>query len=167
MTAKKQLTLPRITTPRLELEPVSVALAEAVVAGDLSAVRAAEGWPHDGTERGLRNALRNGHTPGWFVVLDGEAIGDCGLHGDPNADGEVEIGFGLAAPFRGQGYGAELVTGLVAWLSAQEGITRIIARTAKDNAGSRRVLERAGLVAVGTSGERLTYATPTQRITPP
>lgn len=165
MTAKKQLTLSRITTSRLELEPVSVALAEAVVTGDLLGVRSAPGWPHDGTERGLRNALRNGRAPGWFVVLDGEAIGDCGLHGDPNADGEVEIGFGLAAPFRGHGYGEELVIGLVVWLSAQEGIRRIIARTTPDNIGSRRVLERAGFLAVGTEGEYLIYAMPTRGIT--
>jgi RimJ/RimL family protein N-acetyltransferase len=153
------LTLDRITTPRLVLEPVSVAQAQLVLDGDLSRLSPAAGWPHENTAAGLHNAMRHGHAPGWFVVLDGDVIGDCGLHGNPDDNGEVEIGFGLAEPFRAQGYGSELVAAMVTWLSAQDGVKRITARTEPDNVASRRVLERAGLAEVGAAdGGYLTYA---------
>jgi GNAT superfamily N-acetyltransferase len=139
------LTPTKIDTPQLSLAPVSEELARAVVAGDLSAVNAAEGWPHEDTVDGLRMALDRGHAPGWFVMLDDVVIGDCGVHGDPDESGEVEIGYGLAAPYRGSGYGSEMVVGISEWLLLQPGVRRVVARTVLEgNIPSRRALERAG-----------------------
>jgi RimJ/RimL family protein N-acetyltransferase len=133
-----------IRTDRLVLAPVSREVAEAVVAGDLSAVDAAEGWPHDDTLDGLKMALDLGHAPGWFVELDGVVIGDCGIHRDPDERGEVEIGFGLAAPYRGRGFGGEVVGGLSRWLLEQPGVRRVCARVLLENQPSQRVLQRSG-----------------------
>jgi len=147
------LTPTAIATPSLSLEPVSLEDARAVMAGDMSAISAGEGWPHDGTFDGLRHALDGGHAPGWFVVLDAIVIGDCGTHGDPDPEGEVELGFGLAAPYRGRGYGTEVARGLSDWLLAQPGVTRVIGRVEPDNTASRRALERVGF-ALDSSGPR-------------
>jgi RimJ/RimL family protein N-acetyltransferase len=133
-----------IATPSLILEPVSVETARAVVAGDLSEITAGAGWPHADTVDGLRIALVGGHAPGWFVTLDGVVIGDCGTHGDPDPQGDVELGFGLAAPYRGRGFGSEVARGLSRWLLAQPGVTRVIGRAQLSNTPSRRALERAG-----------------------
>ncbi len=114
------------------------------MAGDLSAVCAADGWPHEGTVAGLRMAIRHGHQPGWLITLDGLVIGDCGVHRDPDEHGEVEIGFGLAAGYHGRGYGREFVAALSQWLLAQPEVTRVVARAELQNAPSRRVLELAG-----------------------
>ena len=143
----------RIETPRLVLVPVSRELAQAIIGGDVSAIEAGEGWPHDDTVDGLQMALAHGHTPGWFVTLGGTVIGDCGVHRDPDELGEVEIGFGLAAPYRGKGYGSELVTALSRWLLEQPGVELVCARTALENEPSRRALGRAGY-ALESSDER-------------
>lgn len=134
----------RIDAPRLVLVPVSRELAQAITAGDLTAVNPAEGWPQQGTLDGFRMALGRGHAPGWLVTADGLVVGDCGVHGEPDERGEVEIGFGLAAPYRGRGYGTELVLALSRWLLDQSEVARVCARAALDNWPSRRALERTG-----------------------
>lgn len=146
-----------IQTARLVLTPVSHELAEAVASGDLSAVEAGEGWPHDDTLNGLKMALDLGHTPGWFVELDGVVIGDCGIHRDPDERGQVEIGFGLGAPYRGQGFGGEVVDGLSRWLLDEPEVRIVTARALLDNQASRRVLERAGFVVESDDGRHTTY----------
>jgi RimJ/RimL family protein N-acetyltransferase len=148
----------RIATPRLLLEPVAVGLARAVVAGDLSAVLAGERWPHDDTVDGLNMALEHGHAPGWFVMLDDLVIGDCGTHGDPDAAGTVELGFGLSVAYRGQGYGTEVAGGLAHWLLAQSGVSRVIGRVQHENLPSRRALEHAGFAIESSDEWHVSYA---------
>ena len=151
------LLLSRIDTSRLVLVPASRELAQAIIEGDLSAVTPAEGWPHQGTLDGFGMALARGHAPGWLVTSDGLVIGDCGMHGEPDDAGEVEIGFGLAAPYRGLGYGTELVTAVSEWLLEQRGVARVCAHAALDNWPSRRALERAGFRLESTDPHHAKY----------
>jgi RimJ/RimL family protein N-acetyltransferase len=140
-----------IATHSLVLEPLSVDGARAIAAGDISGVRPGRGWPHADTADGIRIALTRGHAPGWLVTLDGLVIGDCGTHGDPDDHGDIELGFGLAAPYRGRGYGTEVAQALSGWLVAQPDVRRVIGRVELANAPSRRALERAGF-ALESSG---------------
>jgi RimJ/RimL family protein N-acetyltransferase len=152
------LTTARIATPRLVLAPVSAELAAAVVAGDLAGLATGEGWPHDDTVDGLRMAAA-GRAAAWLVTLDGVVIGDCGTHGEPDASGDVELGYGLAAPYRGRGYGTELVVGLSQWLLGQEGVSRVVARrVGVGNTPSRRALERAGFALEAADAQHAWYA---------
>jgi RimJ/RimL family protein N-acetyltransferase len=139
------------------LQPVSAALAHALVAGDLTGVAAGEGWPHADTLDGLGMAVQHGHEAGWLVTLDGVVIGDCGTLGPPNAAGEVEIGYGLAEPFRGRGHGTELVAALARELLARPDVRRLTAKVLKDNLPSRRALERAGFSVDLTGDEYVWY----------
>jgi [ribosomal protein S5]-alanine N-acetyltransferase len=154
------LKLERVLTPRLTLEPISQTAAEAVLAGDLSGVAAGDGWPHADTLDGLRIALQRGHQPGcWFVVLDDVVIGDCGIHAEPDEAGDVELGYGLAAPYRGEGYGSEVVIGLSQWLLRSPEVRRVVARgVLKDNLASRRALERAGFELESADDRVTSYA---------
>lgn len=156
--AQRMLCLERIHTARLVLEPVALAVAEALLSGDVSAVCAGEGWPHADTLDGLGMAVQHRAPPGWFVTFEGLVIGDCGMHGPANADGEIEIGYGLAAPYRGRGFGKELVTALSAWLLRQPGVRRVIARAEVSNLASRGVLARAGFDVIGRQAHHLVYA---------
>ena len=61
----------------------------------------------------------------------------------------MEIGYGLAAPSRGQGYGSEAVAAVTEWLLSQPGVRQVRAHTLTSNAPSRRVLEKAGFTYVG------------------
>ena len=90
-------------------------------------------------------------------TADRALIGDMGFHGPPDEQGTVEIGYSIARAHRRQGYASEGVRGLVAWAFAQPRVRRIIARCEFDNAGSIRILERAGLRRIGTRGELLLW----------
>ena len=140
------------------LERIPAETARAVLAGDLSRVRAGEGWPHEDTRHGLRMAVEHGAPLGWLVLLDGVVIGDCGAHAGPDENGDVEIGYGLAAPFRGRGYGTELVRALAAWQLAQPGVRRVVAGVEVGNVPSWRTLGSAGFACVSTEGGRRFYA---------
>ena len=151
------LQLEPLQTARLRLEPISTDSARAILAGDLSGLTAAEGWPHEDTADGLRMAVKGGHPPGWLITADGTVIGDAGIHGPVDEAGGVEIGYGLAAPWRGQGYGSEAVAAITEWLLSVPEVRRVHARTLTSNAPSRRVLEKADFQFVGIDDEEAVY----------
>jgi RimJ/RimL family protein N-acetyltransferase len=146
-----------LETDRLRLEPVTAKAARAIVAGDLSGLTAADGWPHQDTADGLAVALRGGHPPGWLITLGGRVIGECGTHGPVDAAGCAEIGYGLAAPYRGQGYGSEAVAAMTEWLVGLPEVGRVCARTLIGNMPSRRVLEKAGFRLAGLGQQEAFY----------
>lgn len=138
----------RIETPSLVLVPISPELVAAILEGDLSEVRAGEGWPLEDSLVPMRTAVSYGvELPGWLVTLDEVVIGDCHTHGDADGAGDIEIGYNLAEPYRGRGYGTELVKGLSQWLLRRAGSKRVVARHVPvENMPSRRALESAGFV---------------------
>ena len=71
-----------------------------------------------------------------------------------DAAGSVEIGYGLAAPSRGQGYGSEAVAAVTEWLLSQPEVRQVQAHTLTSNAPSRRVLEKAGFATSASTKAR-------------
>jgi ribosomal-protein-alanine N-acetyltransferase len=133
----------RIVTPRLVLEPLAPEIAEAVLEGRPDGLVRGPGWPHADTLDGLR--MMAGGSEIWLILEDGVVVGDAGTHGPPDADGDVEIGYGLAEPWRGRGLAGEFVAALAEHLLARPGVRRVVAREVlADNLPSRRALERAG-----------------------
>jgi RimJ/RimL family protein N-acetyltransferase len=141
-----------LTTERLVLLPQTLESARALLAGEDAGLPLADGYPHADTLDALRMFVENGSTDddgGWFVTLaDGRVIGDCGTIGWTDQDGRVEIGYGLAAPYRGKGYGTEAVRVLADWVAAQPGVTAVTAEVEVGNNASRRLLERLGFTLV-------------------
>ncbi len=78
---------------------------------------------------------------GWFAFFD-----------DGLADGlrTGELGYRLARSAWGQGFASEAAAALVTLALGPRGFDRVRAETMAVNAGSRRVLEKAGLSHVGT-----------------
>jgi RimJ/RimL family protein N-acetyltransferase len=146
-----------LQTARLRLEPVTAEAARAVIAGDFSGLKPAEGWPHEDTADGLAMVVKTGIPLSWFIVADGAVIGDCGLHGPVDEAGNAEIGYGLAAPSRGQGYGSEAVAAITGWLLSQPEVRQLRACTLTDNVPSRRVLEKAGFSYTGIDDGEAVY----------
>jgi RimJ/RimL family protein N-acetyltransferase len=145
-----------INAGRLELLALTPERAQAILDGDRSGLTLGAGWPHEDTFDGLRGVT--GGSYGWLVLLDGQVIGDCGTLGGVSPSGDIEIGYGLAEPFRGQGYGTELVQGLVDWFRGQPGVRRLVAGTVPGNVPSRRVLERAGFTVEREDPSEARYA---------
>ena len=75
----------------------------------------------------------------------GVGIGFIGFKGPPDAEGLVEVGYGLAEAHRRQGYMSEALAGLVAWAANDPRCTGITAKhVLKTNIGSQKVLANCG-----------------------
>jgi RimJ/RimL family protein N-acetyltransferase len=134
----------RIVTTRLVLEPLSQETAHAIVSGGDDRLVRGDGWPHADTLDALGMVARHG-TEAWLVLEDGVVVGDAGTHGPADDAGDIEIGYGLAAPSRGRGLSSEFVPALAESLLARPEIRRVVAREVlASNLPSRRALERAG-----------------------
>jgi ribosomal-protein-alanine N-acetyltransferase len=161
---------PRMTTERLVLAPQTLDSARALLAGDETGLLLAEGYPHPDTLDALRLFAEHGsgdEDGGWYVTLaDGRVIGDCGTLGWTDEHGRVEIGYGLAAPYRGKGYGTEAVRVLADWVAAQPGVTAVTASVEVTNVASRKLLERLGFAVVGTVDRHWQLVRPAS-VTPP
>jgi RimJ/RimL family protein N-acetyltransferase len=133
----------------IALVPATVQVARAVVDHtDLGTLAHAPDWPHADSADALRPLADHPDlTPeGTFLVVrDGVVVGECGWFGPPDADGEVEIGYGLAASARGQGVGTEAVRLLLEWVAGR-GATRVRAEVLPGNEASLRLLARHGFV---------------------
>jgi RimJ/RimL family protein N-acetyltransferase len=94
--------------------------------------------------RDINAALVWAGTPGvWMMTVDGEVVGLCGYRAPPE-DGEVEIGYGVAAACRRRGHATAAVSAILALASADPTLRVVRAVTASDNLISQRVLARSG-----------------------
>ncbi len=86
----------------------------------------------------------------WVVELKstGERIGLCGLVRREGLD-HPDIGYAFLPDHGGQGYAVEAAGGTLAHGRARLGLWTLCAVTTPDNAASRRVLEKIGLVFQG------------------
>ena len=105
----------------------------------------------------LEGCLRNPDQWEWYTMWMielrvGTHIGDLCFKG-LDANGVVEIGYGILEEYQGQGYATEAVGAAVDWALYQPGVTRVEAETAPDNRSSQRVLEKCGFLPSGTLGE--------------
>ena len=83
---------------------------------------------------------------GWYALRKAEGatprtlVGAGGFLGPPDAAGTAEIGYSIAADWRGQGLATELVAGLVQQAAATGRVRRLLAHTDAANLASQRVL---------------------------
>jgi ribosomal-protein-alanine N-acetyltransferase len=133
-----------IVTERLVLHPLRPDAARAMARGDYSGVTAGSGWPTGTTPLVAGRAATDPGATTWLITADDLVIGECGLKHAPGPDGSVEIGYGLGAGWRSNGYGTEAVAGLIEWLGALAACRRVTAEVHETNTPSRRLLERLG-----------------------
>lgn len=93
----------------------------------------------------------------WLIIslIERAFMGGCCFHGPPNPAGEVEVGYGLDAAFRGRGFMTETLQSLIAWALSQPHIVAIIAETEKANLPSQRVLGHLGMRVTSETGTSL------------
>ena len=87
----------------------------------------------------------------WQIVLRAEnrIIGGFTFKRSPQLDGFVEIGYGLTESYWGKGYATEAICGALDWARQQPQLQVVVAKTAKTNESSMRVLEKAGFTPCG------------------
>ncbi len=89
----------------------------------------------------------------WMIELkDCTHIGEICFKG-LSEKGVVEIGYGIADEYQGRGYATEAVSAIVEWALMQSGVTNVVAETEKSNIASQRVLNKAGFLPTGETGE--------------
>lgn len=79
----------------------------------------------------------------------GAVVGSAGFKGPPDADGVVEVAYGLAPAYQGRGYAREALAALSEYALGVAGARCMRAHTRPDNAASARVLAACGFAAVG------------------
>jgi [ribosomal protein S5]-alanine N-acetyltransferase len=97
---------------------------------------------------------RNSALLGWWthLVLTGTPpviAGVCGYTGPPNAQGVVEIAYGTAPSFRGQGLAKWAAAELIRRAFHDTRVRVICAQTLPEENASTRVLRKVGLTFVG------------------
>ena len=87
----------------------------------------------------------------WAAISknDNKIVGDLCIVGEPNTDGEIEIGYGTYAEFQKKGFMTEAVSGIIEWAKTQPEIKSIVASTDKTNIASFRVLENNNFIKIG------------------
>lgn len=76
-------------------------------------------------------------------------IGDLCIVGEPNVNGEIEIGYGRYEEFQGKGFMTEVVSGIIEWTKMQSKVKAIIASTDKTNTASFKALEKNNFIKIG------------------
>jgi RimJ/RimL family protein N-acetyltransferase len=147
---------PVLTGQRVRLEPIDQRLATAIVAGAPDeGIAWEEGFPMPPL-LGIAGKIESSPvTLGPFLAYviirlsDSKAIGDAGFHGDPTAEGELELGYAIVPGARRQGFAREAVELLMTWARTQPGVRAFTARVEPTNTASKRLLETVGLVSDG------------------
>ncbi|MFN2572114.1 MAG: GNAT family N-acetyltransferase [Gemmatimonadales bacterium] len=86
----------------------------------------------------------------WITERGGqEVVGSAGFKGPPDADGVVEIAYGLAPSREGRGYATEAAAALVRFASADARVRVVRAHTLPEANASTRVLRKCGFVHIG------------------
>lgn len=87
----------------------------------------------------------------WGIILKAEdrMVGDICFVGEPDDEGEIEIGYGTYDDFRGKGYMTEAVSCILEWAKRQDNVKSIFAQTTKDNPASYKILEKNNFEKVG------------------
>jgi RimJ/RimL family protein N-acetyltransferase len=157
-----------IVARRLWLRELRADEAALLVAGAQPAGQEwADGYPHEGTLDAARmlaalaagNAYRTGFGMYQIVLVEaGLVVGDIGFHNAPDADGSVEIGYGVVPGIRGQGIATEAVRALTVWALAQPGVVEVRAETDLNNTASQRVLDRSGFTLIAADADLRHYA---------
>jgi RimJ/RimL family protein N-acetyltransferase len=82
-------------------------------------------------------------------LLTDTVVGSCAFKGPPDAEGVVEIAYGIEPEHEGRGYATEAAQGLVAFCKTNDEVRRVWAHTLSDTGASARVLLKAGFQFVG------------------
>lgn len=160
-----------LTTPRLELRPLSLELVTALLEsrprGEIEKVVGAElpwAWPSralvDQAFPASLEAIRAApETRLWgdrlMVTREGPArvIGSVIFRGRPGADGLAEVAFGVEDASQGRGYATEGLAACIDWAFAQPECRVVRATTTDWHKASKRLLERIGMKVAGDRQE--------------
>jgi len=150
-----------IRTPRMTLQACSIPHFEELIKGHQSyeatfGVKVMDGYIEfpDALNYMLSQLKSAGVDLTWGAYLyihraDNALIGMGGYKGAPDTQGMVEIGYGVAPAYRGQGYATEAARGLTDAAFQDERVGKVWAHTLAEINASAQVLTKCGLTKIG------------------
>jgi RimJ/RimL family protein N-acetyltransferase len=86
----------------------------------------------------------------WLIIEKRErvVVGGICFHGEPDNNGNVEIGYGTEPKFQNMGFMKETILGMLDWLKTDKRIKNVVAETERDNISSLKLLEKCGFLFV-------------------
>jgi [ribosomal protein S5]-alanine N-acetyltransferase len=157
-----------LTTARLSLEPMSLPLVVAIMTGqrhvaeELTRAELPHMWPNRAlVERAFtasldaieRDPVRRLWGDRLMIRLDAHGrrrvVGSVVFHGRPD-DGVAEIAYGVEDGSQGEGLATEATRASVEWALSEEGVVAVQATTVPWHVASLRVIEKLGMVRVGS-----------------
>ena len=152
-----------LESTRLRLRPVREDDADVIVAllADIDVVHFLAMVPHPYTSDDARIFIASAQGKGPLAVQesfalerkeDGAFLGIMSLIPDAHVAEAAILGYWIAKPYWAQGYATEAAQTLVEYGFATRGYASISAAAAVANPASRRVLQKAGLMAIGSDG---------------
>ncbi|WP_066460253.1 GNAT family N-acetyltransferase [Sanguibacter suarezii] len=152
-----------LTGSRVTLEPITPELAQRIVTRE---ERPGDDWHPEypfvdelDPLRSLAGSCEHDPTFPMYLVRrasDGLAVGGLGFFGPPDADGTVELGYGLVPSARGQGLATDAVT-IALRHAGLSGARTAAADTDLSNVASQRVLLTAGFTEVDRNDSTVFY----------
>jgi len=124
--------------------PIADGVREFLVSGEVSPV-----WLEK-----LRQSAPGAPNPwayGYGVVdrASNTVIGTAGFKGPPDANGVVEIAYGIAPSHEGRGYATEVAAALVTFAFGHDNVRTVRAHTLPNPNASTRVLTKCGFALLG------------------
>lgn len=154
-----------VSSDRLDLVAMDLALMEALLGGDLASAQEMVGyripmdWPQ-GMESVLRfrAAIARAQPDSLPLLLRAMVlranpemvVGRIGFHGPPDEDGVLEIGYEVFLEHRRRGYAREAVLAMFRWAQRDPAVRRFRASVSPDNEPSRNLVTGLGFIEVGT-----------------
>lgn len=177
-----------LRTPRLLLIPATVAALNAELAsrdalGKALEVHVPDSWPPelydaDAVRWTIDWLAEHPEHRDWTLYYVAESptmpearprlVGVCGFKGGPDADGVVEVGYGVIPEERRRGFASEAVRGLLARAFHDARVSMVIAHTLPELAPSIGVLQSTGFSFEGRGNDpqeptAIRYALPRTR----
>ncbi len=95
----------------------------------------------------IEDVQRNPSHIKWYyrLIVERESrtlIGSISFHAPPDINGMVEVGFGLASEYRGNGYGRETLEALWLWACQQPEVKVLRYTVSPDNRASQAIIAR-------------------------
>ena len=154
-----------IETDRIILKPLTYIQLEKYIRNDNSLEKELHLHPTSKTiSSELKEALENTILPNaadtdknflystlWTVIskADNKMVGDICIIGEPNDEGEIEIGYGTYEEFQRKGFMTEAVKCIIKWAETEPKVNLILASTLKTNIASFTVLEKNNFIKTG------------------
>ena len=143
-----------LRTERLTLRPFCLedALTAHKLFGTDEDMYRYSGWnPYatvEDAERFIRTTLENAapHARCFAIEYAGELVGNIGAYNYEEANNRIEVGCSIAKDSWNKGFATEALKAVLQFLTESENVSAVVAWSAEENIGSRRALEKAGMV---------------------